>query len=323
MKTTELAPIKESTEDFDTVERRLKELFKRSIYYPLLAELKERKDTIANAYESSLTQALRSGQVTFHRGVFSGRFNAGISLELRKLGARYSRHTATYSILFSELPLEIKESIAVSESRFKDKLEAIDRKLAQILPDEIADKVRVSDAFDRTLWKTDKAFERSVRGITVAPKLTDDERKKIADEWQNNMKLWVQDFTKKEIGELRESVQKAAFAGNRRDSLVKTVQKSYDVSANKAKFLARQETSLLMAKFKETRYRSAGVREYKWGCVAGTKNHPVRPAHKRLEGKVFTWDNPPITTEPGEPARRNNPGQDYNCRCFSKPIVRF
>jgi hypothetical protein len=30
-----------------------------------------------------------------------------------------------------------------------------------------------------------------------------------------------------------------------------------------------------------------GVHEYRWSCVAGTKNHPVRLWHKALEGKIF------------------------------------
>ena len=163
----------------------------------------------------------------------------------------------------------------------------------------------------------------SIKNITVGPQLTKEQAARIADEWQTNMKLWVKDFTEKEILKLRKDVKSSVFTGNRYESMVSKIQKSYGVSANKAKFLARQETSLLMTKFKETRYKDVGVNEYEWRCVAGSKNHPVRPAHKKLEGLRFSWDNPPITTAPGEPVRRNNPGQDYNCRCFAKPIVRF
>ena len=87
-----------------------------------------------------------------------------------------------------------------------------------------------------------------------------------------------------------------------------------------------------MAKYKETKYVAAGVPEYRWGCVkmphqsspqAIYKPGDVRYSHGILEGKIFSWNNPPITTPPGEPERRNNPGQDYNCRCFAIPIVRF
>ena len=52
--------------------------------------------------------------------------------------------------------------------------------------------------------------------------------------------------------------------------------------------------------------------------VVGSPNHPVREMHKALAGKVFSWDDPPITNEKGD---RNNPGQDYGCRCYARPIV--
>jgi len=153
--------------------------------------------------------------------------------------------------------------------------------------------------------------------------LTAQERAKIAGDWANNMDLYIQKFTEEQIKKLRKDIQQQVFKGNRRETMVKKIQDSYKVTANKAKFLARQETSLLMAKFKESRYTSAGVTHYKWRCVAGSKLHPVRPSHKRLDGKTFTWQDPPITTEADEPVRRNNPGQDYNCRCTAIPIVRF
>lgn len=320
----ELKPIKESTEDFDMLEARIKETFKRLVYYPLLRELQEPRRTLQNASgEDALIEAIRSGRITFSRGKFSGKLNATLTKELKKLGAKWDSKSASFRLLSADLPDSLRSAVTLSETRFLEKIAGIDKKLAQILPEEIADSVKSADLFDRTLWRTNEAFEDSVKGITVAPKLTADQRARIAEEWQENMRLWIQNFTEEEITSLRAKIQKAAFAGVRRESVLQTIQTSYGVSANKAKFLAKQETSLLMAKFKETRYTDAGVHEYKWGCVAGTKNHPVRPAHKRLEGRIFRWDNPPITTEPGQPARRNNPGEDYGCRCFAKPVVRF
>jgi SPP1 gp7 family putative phage head morphogenesis protein len=318
-----LAPIRETTEDYDKLEKKLKELFRKEIYYPLLKELGLNQVTLANAKEDPLQLALRLGRVTFSRGVFSGKFNAGISKRLKELGAKWDRKTETFRVYERDLPYEIRGAIQASEVRFKEKIAGIDEKLAKMLPEEIADKLKVEKVFDTSLWKVDREVKHSLESITVSAQLTPEQRAKIAREWQDNMKLWVQDFTKSEIVKLRKDVQKSTLAGNRYGSLLEKIQDSYDVSQNKAKFLARQETSLLMAKFKEVRYSDAGVKEYYWGCVAGSKKHPVRPWHKALEGKKFSWDNPPITTKPGESVRRNNPGQDYNCRCFAKPVVSF
>jgi SPP1 gp7 family putative phage head morphogenesis protein len=38
----------------------------------------------------------------------------------------------------------------------------------------------------------------------------------------------------------------------------------------------------------------------------------VRKMHRALDGRTFSWNDPPITNPQGE---ANHPGQDYNCRC--------
>lgn len=322
MNTLELQPIKESTEDYEALEREIKKHFKREIYYPLLRELHASQATIQNS-KDDLLEAIRSGRITFHIKAFFGKFSSAISRELKKLGATWDRVQKAWKISTNSLPIEIKAAIASSDDKIKEIASKIDKTLAKISPEEIANKISVRHIFDRLLKKTDREFHETVRDIVVPPQLTEPARARIVSEWQNNMQLWIKDFTEKEISKLRSEFQTSAFKGNRRESMIQVLQDSYDVSTNKAKFLARQETSLLMSKFKQVRYNDAGISEYRWGCVAGSKNHPVRSWHRALEGKIFRWDNPPITSKPGEPVRRNNPGEDFFCRCFARPIVRF
>lgn len=331
MKIVLLKPIKETTEDYDRLEAKLIDWFRREIYIPMMRELGEPTKRLENALPSPLVRAVRDGRITFSRGSFKGRFDSEISKELRSLGASWDRKTRTYKIPASSLPPEVATAISASEAWFLTRLGTIDRKLAQILPEELAEKLFVSKIFDSSLWKVDEEFHKTVRNLTVAPELTPERRKIIADEWQTNMRLWIKDFTEKEIKTLRGNLQESVFAGNRYESAVKTIQKSYGVSQSKAKFLARQETALLMAKFKEIRYVEAGVDEYKWGCVKMPHDKTpgehvrgnVRYSHGMLDGTIQRWDSPPITSNPGETVRRNNPQQDYNCRCFALPIVRF
>lgn len=337
-KTVVLPAIKETTADYEDVEKKIKKLFRDEIYNPILRELNLGPKTLQNSAAFSLAEAIKYGRLQYSGGRFTGKFSAATSKELKELGAKWDRKTSSFVIPERDLPATIRMAISASNVRFEEKLQKIDKKLSQILPEEFADKLKVSDNFDSSLWKVDRDFHKSLKNITVAPTLTADQRKRIADEWQNNMKLWITDFTKKEIGELRKNMQETVFKGNRYESAVKTIQASYGVTENKAKFLARQETSLLMTKFKQTRYEAAGVMEYKWGAVAGSVNHPTRPWHKALaensnqgkttsDGKcvngIFRWSDPPNTAGPGEAPRYNNPGQDYNCRCFAKPVVRF
>lgn len=329
-KVIELKPIKESTEDYDEVERRIKILLREQIYVPLIKELGGNRKTLQNATDDLLS-AIKYGRIQFYRGTFTGRFNAGISKELKALGARWDRQTGTWKLSSASLPSQVRMAVQASESHFRQKVESIDKKLAAILPGEISEKLKVAELFDTTLWKVEREFQATVKGIAVLPKLTKEQRKKIADDWQNNLKLYVKDWTQKEIVQLRKDMQESVFAGNRYDSAAKMIQKSYQESSNKAKFLARQETGLLMAKFKEVRYKDAGVKKFIWKCVTGTTNHPVRDTHKICDNKIFSWDNPGELDKSGvvkaggvqKPAGGKNPGEDYNCRCYAKPIVEF
>ncbi len=322
MKEIKLQPIKETTDDYERAEKAILELLRKEIYLPLMQVLALPKAKLQNSIQD-LHEAIIAGRINFYRGAFKGSFNSAVTKELKRLGAEWDRRQGLFKVPLSQLPQSVRQAIQASQSRLEEKISGIDRKLSQLVPEKIADKLQVSNFFDSALWKVEKDFQASIRKITVGPNLTKEQAKRIADEWQQNMKIYIKDFTEKEIQKLRKDVQSSVFTGNRYESIISKIQKSYGVSSNKAKFLARQETSLLMTKFKQTRYEDAGVREYIWRTVAGSKNHPVRASHKILEGKKFRWDDPPITTAADEPIRRNNPGQDYNCRCFAQPIVRF
>lgn len=323
----ELKPITETTAYEDEITRRILALFTKEFYRPLMKELGVNKKTLKNAPED-LIDAIRSGRITYHKGIFSGKLNATLSQELRKLGAKWNGLEKAFSLPVNELPLEVRHAISASEFRFTDMLRKIDKKLSEIWPAKLADQVKVEDLFDKTIFKLNKKFEDSVKSITIAPKFDDAQRKRLASEYQEDLKRPIKDFTSEQIEKLRKQIRASAEAGNRFETLQKSIQESYGVTVGRARFIARQETNLVTAKFTEMRYQAAGVTEYKWRSVTGSKAHPVRPAHQALndasqkQGKVFRFDDPPITSEPGEAVRRNNPKQDFNCRCTAVPIVR-
>lgn len=328
IKEVELRPLEDNDKDYESLEADIRALFKKEIYLPLVKALAEKANVLKNSKEG-LLEAIRSGRIQFYRGTFSGRFSSGISKEIKSLGGKWERKTGTWKLPQTSLPLEVRNAISASEVHFQTKIDAIDRHLAQILPEEIADKLKVANHFDRTLWKVEKEFHGSLRNITVGPQLSVGQGKRIAQEWQKNTELSIVDWTQKEVAKLRKDIRESVYAGNRNKSIIKIIQKSHDSSISKAKFIARQETRLLLTKFKQTRYEDAGVNWYKWGI----SNHPVqakngkyvkgmvRHDHGVLANKKFRWDTPPITNT--TTGARNNPGQDFNCRCYAIPIVMF
>lgn len=325
-----LPAIRETPEDYDAMEDELRLLFRREIYIPLLAAAGLSRGSLQNSLDD-LIKAIQRGRIQFDDGRFVGKFDSKTSRELRRMGARWDKSAGAFHLRTADMEPDLRAAIAGSESRIQKILERVSEKLSQILPAKIADAFRGEKIFDTSLWRLDRKISSSIKGITVAPDLTKEGRAEIARDYTTNMRLYIKDFAEKEIEKLRTTVQQRAFSGNRYEALAEMIQRSHDVSMNKAKFLARQETSILMAKFKKARYTEAGLEEYVWGCVRMPHDQSPEPhirgnvrfSHGQLEGKTFRWSDPPITTNPGQPVRRNNPGEDYGCRCFARPVVSF
>lgn len=316
----ELPPLKTDLAEIEELEKLIKKAFMKELYGPLLIALSEPK-SILNAKSDALREALKSGRIRYTGMGFYGKFSGELGKELRDLGAVYDKWMGAYLIARYKLPPYLQKAIDQSEIRFQKRVERVQAAISKIVPEKITEVIKSAGVFEKLLKKTDRDVERALKQITVTPKLSKDARDRIATEWQNNMDLYIKGFTKSEIARLRKAVMQSTLAGNRYETMVRSIQKRYGVSERKAHFWARQETNLLVTKMKEIRYEEAGVHWYRWRCVIGSPTHPVRPAHKALDGKLFRFDDPPITTEPGQPVRRNNPGCDWNCRCVAIPLL--
>jgi SPP1 gp7 family putative phage head morphogenesis protein len=97
--------------------------------------------------------------------------------------------------------------------------------------------------------------------------------------------------------------------------LQKEIMRSGHVTESRARLIARTETARTASLLTESRARYVGSTHYIWHSVGDSD---VRPRHRKLNGHVFAWDDPPVSGESGE---RSHPGQIYNCRCFAEPII--
>ena len=98
----------------------------------------------------------------------------------------------------------------------------------------------------------------------MAPEIAPEMVVTLSEQYNSNMKRYIKDWAETNIVELREKVQANAFKGARAKNLVSMIQKDYGVSQRKAKFLASQETRLITGEFTKERYKSAGIKKYRW-----------------------------------------------------------
>jgi SPP1 gp7 family putative phage head morphogenesis protein len=171
----------------------------------------------------------------------------------------------------------------------------------------------------RNLFDTQPKNDRAAE-ITISPKFSEEVSRRIEEEWIKSVPHYLRDWSQEGIKSLRLYIKSCVLSGKRAESLIDYIQENYKVNKETAEFLALQESKRFTVKLQQIRYQEAGVNEYRWVCVKGTTKNPVRPMHKKLNGEIFNWDNPPIVNEHGD---RMHPGEDDGCRCCAIPVVKF
>lgn len=315
----QLRPIIEKPEYYELIEKTLNEYWDKIFYKPLILISRKNIKTLFNS-KNTIRDALLSGRIQFTDNFFSGSFNSSIVKEFHKIGAVFDKRTGRYNINIKKLPFDIQSLIAVSKTKFEtlnnDLLDYLDDLNIEDLED-IADKEELTREYSRIIGDLDGQYKASLSGITIEPNITPVIAGNLRDEYTENMRLYIRGWTEDNIINLREQVYKNTFEGYRAENLVKIILKNKNVSLNKAKFLARQETSLLTAQYRQERYSSIGVSKYKWRI----RGFRTRPDHRILNDKIFTWDTPPITNR--KTGARNHPGQDFNCYCTAIALAEF
>lgn len=329
MKTLQPQFLKEK--HYSDIVDQLRHIFYEIIYRPVSALLRHytgipsgAKKALLNARGDALRDALSKGRIQYEAGVFSGELSAAIGSDLRALGAKFNKRERVYRIPVSNVPAWVKAAAILYNTKAKEAHKIIARKLDEIQGDldDIADMFLV-DPMD-AIEGIESDFNKLAKQLIVDPKLSPESRARLEKDYQQNMKLWIKKFSKEQIIELRKIVERNATKGYRFDTLIKGISSRYGVTANKAKFLARQETGLFMSKYRRERFSEAGVIRYKWSTSHDAR---VRPApgtgetnnHRILDGRIFEYKHPPIV----DPAtgKRANPGEDYNCRCVDIAIL--
>lgn len=319
-------PAKITREQIQELQDEILKYLVKTIYKPIIQKIPEMNlNNVKNAKnpagKESLLSAFRDGRLVFYRGEVRGNLNSVLSRELKELGARWDSKTGTWRISLASLPQSIISAINVAESSYSAISSSVMDEINKIVHDSNGAKLKWQKFYDMATLNLDKKFSKQLEGITVAPQLTKDELFKISKNYSENLDLYIKDFTNEQIISLRKKVQFNFYSGNRNKNLIETIKESYGTSHAKAKFLARQETNLLSSEYQRARCVSAGSVGYEWVCVKGTPKHPVRPDHKKLDGKEIDWDFPPVVDL--KTNRHAHAGEDFGCRCYKRIIFKF
>lgn len=317
------------------LERYLYELYWKDIF-----DLVYASETRLNS-SSALLSAIRSGKIYYKNGVFSGTFNARTSKELSKF-AKYDGRSKTWKGL---PPPDVIAASTVANSKSRQLNEQI-KSLIDKIParvEEAIDSLKYS--IEAPLFAMNQSADKDLESIGITPEMTTQLSDRLIREYTNNQNINIQNWTPEQTGRIRDMVQRNVLSGYNKEELILSIQSEFETTMNKAKFLARQETNLVMAAVRNERYSDGGIDIVKWsnsgdvrvvGNPGGKFPDPTKGHgnHWVLGGKYCKLSDPTVYADNLEDAKNGvwkskasigagdkHAGEEFQCRCTYIPVV--
>lgn len=122
--------------------------------------------------------------------------------------------------------------------------------------------------------------------------------------------------------EMTKFISEEAIKGRRSNAILEDLLQMFpDMTRNKARLIARTETSKTSTALTRARAENLGLNWYRWTTSEDSR---VRDSHKIMDGVLVNWNDPPSPERLDglkNPPAPYNAGDIYNCRCFPSPIV--
>lgn len=129
---------------------------------------------------------------------------------------------------------------------------------------------------------------------------------------------FIKSITDEHLADVEQIVFRNVKAGNAPSVIASELRDAFNLTQNRARLIARDQTGKFHSRLTRLRYEGAGLNRYIWRTLGDSR---VRDDHEDLEGTVQEFSKPPITVKTGKRAgQRNNPGEDIQCRCYPEPI---
>lgn len=293
------------------------------IYKPMFKIIdiqKPQNPKAQNAFNDVITEALLRGNIYYVEGGFKAKtkFSNLQSLALEKMGAKWDRFQKIYKIPKELIPKYILVALAQNQVQNQMKVNQINEFLndIEINLNYIIDTMIFNNEVITVLDDAGKEIQKNVKKVNeIVPELTENQKQQIAQTYTENMQFYVKEWTQERIVEMRKKVQDIVLAGYRPDMVQKMLESEYGIGTRKAKFLAQNETTIMLASYKKAKYQEMGFNKFIWRTIIDGKE---RELHKQLNETTWSFDNLPVIDE--RTGERGLPGQTFNCRCEMIPF---
>lgn len=115
------------------------------------------------------------------------------------------------------------------------------------------------------------------------------------------------------VYEIHNQAIEAVVKGRRSSELQKEIMRTGEVTAARARLIARTETGRASTALTQARSVAIGSEGYIWRT---SEDGDVRESHEKMNGKYVRWDSPPTLD-----GMTGHAGQFPNCRCYPEVVL--
>lgn len=176
---------------------------------------------------------------------------------------------------------------------------------------------QIAESFlSQSMKHTDRAFESVLRqaGFTVNFRHTPATRKAFQAALGGNVGL-IRSIAQQYLGRVESTVWRSVNAGYDMGMLAKELRKDFGISERRAAFIARDQTNKAKAVIEKARRLELGITEAIW--LHSHAGKEPRPSHVAANGKKFN-----IAKGMYLDGKWVQPGEEINCRCSSRAIIK-
>lgn len=318
------------------VEEALRDAVASFLFKPLekiLAEVTPEAERIfasaAPVPSRPLVEALRRGVIQYIGDHIYGDLDAKLSGALRALGAEFDGVKKAYRLPRWAAPGWFSAEAAAAQARAENVHKALARELTDLQTRLEGGQMALPLNPGSVVEAIEDGFEGAATVIGIAKRIPPAARAAMEARYIEQVRPYVVKATAEYIDGVHKAVTDNAARGFRFETIVGDIQHFVGVSERKARFLARQETSLFMAGYRQERFTAAGVNDYKWSTSHDIRVRPYADEaklkkygdHRILDGKVFSYAQkaPAQYMSCKKPC---NPGEDFACRCVDLAVLR-
>lgn len=148
-------------------------------------------------------------------------------------------------------------------------------------------------------------------GIDFSGLMSDEALGDAVDEAVSANIALINSIPQQYLDRVEQAVMASLQAGTLNATLADDLLKIEGITKNRAKLIARDQLGKINSRLSQLRQQSLGITHYYWSTSLDER---VRDKHRRWEGDLIAWDNPPPD---------GHPGQAIQCRCTAIPDLDF